>query len=860
MNVKSLDIIGNMMATLVNSLPPVVVRPTPSLRSTLFWFAKSLFAITLISDSLVAQDADMTLADGQTIPVRIKTLSTDEWTVTSPIFEDGVRVARNAVRSLRFLGTDAKRQFDEEVFRFQLRSGEVLVGEIQSWDETTLVIRHVDLGPVSVQSSHVIDVVRLGKLYRAICAADLKQHSTAFASNLGTVRFKQGQELLAPFELTDDLLVKISFKLEEATAFRILLRKDERLVANVQLTVNGILSEAGDSIEFADCQLHPGIEQLSIHLSRGVLTLRDRFGRQVLSQELPSKSPLEVQVVNDGNSLEILQLDRNASCMATVSEDLSSADIMVVHGSGEVELGSAIRFADGEIQLQQQLGVKDIPLQNVIAIGFPQRTFSDLDPNESVVLWNDGTRINVGDIKIENSAILMESQSVSSGEALRALSPKAIYFVNARAAKTTSCHRMKLGQSNYDGKLVWRTSSLDLNWKFEGFRDAVRLNTNCKLSITELSTAGISTPPNLDRLLWENGTILPCKVLSISEKTVLFQSPYCDATEIPLEFIKGCVLNLQQEGLAKKITTESIERAMMIPRFARDLEPQHILVAKNGDLLRGTLVALDEKKVSFDSRAELLRINRERIHAIISLDARDDSKAESNPLLDNAVTFDCGEDFVIVGELLSTEQTLVLDVPGCCECRVPRDSVRAIRRNSSWADLSQFYNYTTWSHASAIEPRWKEPPAPTGNAQEMVGTIAPEIELETVSGEMFRLSDHRGKVVVLDFWATWCNPCIKGIPGYLEMMKDFSPAEVTFAAVNNGQPASVVEKHLKQTGWDVLIPLDMQGIAASKYNVSGIPHLAVIDQTGRIRRVKIGYSPTSANLVKSLIKELLRDD
>lgn len=59
------------------------------------------------------------------------------------------------------------------------------------------------------------------------------------------------------------------------------------------------------------------------------------------SQELPPESPLEVQVVNDANSLEILQFDRNASCMPTVSEDFSSADVMVVHGSREVESGSA---------------------------------------------------------------------------------------------------------------------------------------------------------------------------------------------------------------------------------------------------------------------------------------------------------------------------------------------------------------------------------------------------------------------------------------------------------------------------------------------------------------------------------------
>ena len=75
---------------------------------------------------------------------------------------------------------------------------------------------------------------------------------------------------------------------------------------------------------------------------------------------------------------------------------------------------------------------------------------------------------------------------------------------------------------------------------------------------------------------------------------------------------------------------------------------------------------------------------------------------------------------------------------------------------------------------------------------------APEIFTKTLEGEDFKLSDYKGKVVVLDFWATWCGPCVRALPELLKATSNFNKNKVALIAVNQGESPKVISKFLEK--------------------------------------------------------------
>jgi peroxiredoxin/outer membrane lipoprotein-sorting protein len=127
----------------------------------------------------------------------------------------------------------------------------------------------------------------------------------------------------------------------------------------------------------------------------------------------------------------------------------------------------------------------------------------------------------------------------------------------------------------------------------------------------------------------------------------------------------------------------------------------------------------------------------------------------------------------------------------------------------------------------------------------LLGQKAPDFELQTLDGSTMSLAQHRGKdIVVLDFWATWCRPCIAGMPGMIEVTDEYRDRGVVLYAVNtmerDADPADHVRGFIEEKGWKLRVPLDRDGTVTERYQVSGIPHVVVIDRDGTIQAVHIG--------------------
>jgi thiol-disulfide isomerase/thioredoxin len=153
-----------------------------------------------------------------------------------------------------------------------------------------------------------------------------------------------------------------------------------------------------------------------------------------------------------------------------------------------------------------------------------------------------------------------------------------------------------------------------------------------------------------------------------------------------------------------------------------------------------------------------------------------------------------------------------------------------------------------------------EASAPEKDSNTLVGLSAPSVKAKLLDGENFDLSKHKGKVVVLDFWATWCGPCVRALPELMEATSSFPKDKVVFVAVNQGEKAKQIKKFLKQKKWENLtVALDPQAIAGKSFKVEGIPQTVIIDKQGKVRHVHVGFSPNIGNRLKKEVQALVSE-
>ena len=140
------------------------------------------------------------------------------------------------------------------------------------------------------------------------------------------------------------------------------------------------------------------------------------------------------------------------------------------------------------------------------------------------------------------------------------------------------------------------------------------------------------------------------------------------------------------------------------------------------------------------------------------------------------------------------------------------------------------------------------------------GFLAPDFTLDTLQGENVTLSDLRGKIVLINLWATWCPPCRAEMPALENAYKQYKDSEVIILGLNvtNQDSEKDIPPFVNEFGLTFPILLDRDGSVSALYQLKGLPTTFFVNRAGIIRTVAVG-GPMSETFIRSKIEALLKE-
>jgi peroxiredoxin len=140
-----------------------------------------------------------------------------------------------------------------------------------------------------------------------------------------------------------------------------------------------------------------------------------------------------------------------------------------------------------------------------------------------------------------------------------------------------------------------------------------------------------------------------------------------------------------------------------------------------------------------------------------------------------------------------------------------------------------------------------------------VGSVAPDFTLKDISGNKVKLSDYRGKVVLLEFWATWCPPCIDNIPELIRIQDKYNDKAFSILAVSldkGSDVESMLPEFVAEYGINYPILYGNDSVI-DLYRVMSLPTGLIIDKEGRVVSVHMGYSDDFEKEISKEIEQII---
>ena len=142
---------------------------------------------------------------------------------------------------------------------------------------------------------------------------------------------------------------------------------------------------------------------------------------------------------------------------------------------------------------------------------------------------------------------------------------------------------------------------------------------------------------------------------------------------------------------------------------------------------------------------------------------------------------------------------------------------------------------------------------------ELVKGEAPNFTLKSLRGDNFKLSEHRGEVIMLSFWATWCEVCQQGMPVLNELYLRYRDEGFTLFSINTQKDKAKVRKALRNMQIAFPVLFDETHEVSKQYEVEDMPSTYIIDRDGNLRYMHNGFAPGYEDVFQKQVRELMEE-
>ncbi len=139
------------------------------------------------------------------------------------------------------------------------------------------------------------------------------------------------------------------------------------------------------------------------------------------------------------------------------------------------------------------------------------------------------------------------------------------------------------------------------------------------------------------------------------------------------------------------------------------------------------------------------------------------------------------------------------------------------------------------------------------------GQAAPDFALKSATGENLRLSEYRGDVVMINFWATWCGPCRQEMPLLDELYTRYERVGFSLLGVNIDDDSRRAMQMIEDLGVSFPVLFDARKEVSELYEVEAMPVTVLVDRDGNVRHVHHGYKPGYEDKYLDQVRSLLRE-
>lgn len=787
------------------------------------------------SNSVQIRWTDSDQIDGQLLNWRDGRIQLD-----SQLFRSPVSIKAELVDAVRFTQrTEPRKGLDAH--RLTLINGSIFQGKFLSDEAEKIRFEDYRFGELSIDPSKIAKIETIAKFGYA-WDGDLKpwQIQSGQWTIDGEQRLFTSQadsKIWLPFELDESFTIE--FEIESQQSLDLVLATGADPEASYRIARIGDSWIAGNRDDFEI------IEELSDRQRRLTLKLIHDAATGKLIVRQGDKNVIEV---SDKQAMS----DHSGVLLQNLGRSLALRTLRIQSGS------------------QQEASV-ELPSLSATIVEPTPRSLDRL-------LFKDGSRLwcTVQDLSASTLTINLDQMDVVksfSVDQVVSITPRSNAEATLIAADKTE-HRLQQGQSKLLGTFQLSFDPPTVHWDSDKLAQPAALNTDLPLSIHRQNGMtndidGIAGATEVAH--FQSGAKIPIQLNRASAAYTWVTTPFAESlVQVNNKFLRS--IDLWPKKNKATFTKESREMLLSIPRNLEVDHYGHALIGQNGDLLRGNLVAVNERSIEIDSRQEPLLVERTFVDMLwflqpspqdgSSQDSKDSAeKTSTEPSLNEDLRLYMAGGYNIGGSWISgDDDSILIHSPELGECRIGRKSIQSFHFHVPFAATDEAPLLSAWSTKTLAQPRWQAANSEQTNdaSRSLIGTMAADLSLPNSNGETIKLSDHLGKVVVLDFWATWCGPCVASLPKYVETTNKFADNQVVFFGINSTETPESVREFLQTRDWPPFDTLfDYDNIASSAMMVNGIPHTVVIGRDGKISHVQVGYSPKGADELYQVIEKLL---